>query len=234
MITPGQLRSWIIEDRPDMLVINKPPHIVCHPSKNGPWSSLIGACRELLAVERLHMPFRLDRETSGVVLVVKDASTAARMQKAVQDRFVSKEYIAFVRGELDENRLVEEPLGREGNPMFFTRQWVREDGRPARTEFVPLESRGGYTMVRVVPHTGRLHQIRVHAAWLGYPIAGDKLYPDPSWMIRFIAEGFTVDHRRALLLDRQALHCAATVVEGERFTAPLPEDMLDFWSNLPA
>ena len=224
-ITPEELRSWIIEDRPDLIVVNKPGLVVCHPSKKGPWSSLIGACRELLGVDRLHMPFRLDRETSGVVLMVKDPAVASRIQKAVQERLVQKEYLAVLHGRLEKARLVDAPIGREGNDVFATRQWVRGDGQPAVTEFEPVSVSDRFTLVRVLPRTGRLHQIRVHAAWMGHPIVGDKLYPDPRWMAQFVREGMNAEMRAAMLIDRQALHCSHATVDGESFYAPMPSDM---------
>src|SRR5450755_180668 len=83
-ITPEELSSWILENAADVLVLNKPAGVVCHPSKHGTWSSLAGAAREFLGVERLHMPFRLDRETSGVMLVTGCERAGKLLQAAVQ------------------------------------------------------------------------------------------------------------------------------------------------------
>jgi 23S rRNA pseudouridine1911/1915/1917 synthase len=110
---------------------------------------------------------------------------------------------------------------------------VLETGRAAVTDFVPFEAGGGFSLVRVMPHTGRMHQIRVHAASIGHAIVGDKLYgPDPALMLRFIREGFTSDHRAQLLLDRQALHAAELVFcfghEEVVYRAPLAPDMAAF------
>src|SRR5580700_2731851 len=139
LIAPDELRTWIIEEREDLVAIDKPAGVVCHPSKAGSWSSLGGACREYFGLERVHMPFRLDRETSGVVLFAKNREAASRLQKAVEQRRVSKTYWAILCGPLAESRVVSEPIGRSPAPSFAARQWIDpKAGQAARTEFAPL------------------------------------------------------------------------------------------------
>ncbi len=231
-ITPEELRSWILEDNEHVLVLNKPPMVVCHPSKRGPWSSLIGACREYLGAGQLHMPSRLDRETSGVLVIAKDSVTASRLQRAAAKRRVQKQYWAILHGCLAEPRVVCEPIGTEPDALYYGRQQVSSDGRPAQTEFVPVGRSDHYTLARVHPLTGRLHQIRVHASHIGHPIAGDKLYPNAGPMMEFIREGLTDALRAALPIPRQALHAAtiafSTALGDEVFRAPLAPDMIAF------
>jgi 23S rRNA pseudouridine1911/1915/1917 synthase len=234
MITPEELRSWILHQNADLLVVDKPGLVVCHPSKQGPWSSLIGACREYLGLERLHMPSRLDRETSGVVVLAKNRETASRMQKAAEQRRVRKSYWAILCGTLKERCEVCQPIARDLDSEFASRQRVVEDGGYAAvTEFDPVDWGGGYTLARVHPRTGRLHQIRVHAAWLGHAVAGDKLYgPDPSLMLEFTKHGFTEHLASVLPLPRHALHAAEIAFpdeDGEEvFRAPLAADLTEF------
>ena len=234
LITPDELRSWILQETADVFVVNKPGLVVCHPSKQGPWSSLIGACREYLGVERLHMPSRLDRETSGVVVFAKNRETASRMQKAAEQRRVRKSYWAILCGELSEPRKVCKPIDRDPGAEFASRQRVVEEGGyAAETLYEPLASACGYTIARVIPRTGRLHQIRVHAAWMGHAVAGDKLYgPDPSLMMEFTKHGFTPRVLAMLPLPRHALHAAQIVFPEERgeetFQAPLAPDLVAF------
>lgn len=234
MITPEELRSWILCETEDLLAIDKPGLVVCHPSKRGPWSSLVGACREYLGVERLHMPSRLDRETSGVVVFAKNRKTASRLQTAVVRRRVRKTYWAILCGDLSERHEVRQAIGRDAGAEFASRQRVMEDGGyEAVTEFEPVAWGGGYTLARVLPRTGRMHQIRVHAAWLGHAIAGDKLYgPDPGLMLEFTKNGFTPHLESVLPLRRHALHAGEVVfaAEGtqEVFSAPLAGDLAEF------
>lgn len=237
MVTPEELESWIVRSDDLLLVMNKPAHLVCHPSKKGPWSSLIGACREYLGLERLHMVSRLDRETSGVVVMAKSQEMARLLQTAVQDRSAEKTYLAILEGNLKETITIDQPVGPDVRSEFVARQWVIEEGRRSVTEFIPLSHAVGYTMARVHPLTGRRHQIRVHAASMGHPIVGDKLYgPDPSIMLRFIGTGLTPEMLQQLKLDRHALHAFEirfpAVLPNEVFRAPVSSDLLDFWKSL--
>ncbi len=232
-ITPDELGAWTLYEDSGLLVLNKPAHVVCHPSKTGPWSSLAGACREYLALDRIHLPVRLDRETSGVILVAKDQPTGARLHNAVAKGRFRKIYYAILTGELAAPLTVDAPIGHDAAAEYTSRQRVIETGRAASTDFIPLSARNGFTFARVIPHTGRMHQIRVHAAHIGHAIVGDKLYgPDSSLMLRFIKEGFTEEHRQKLLLDRQALHAAELEFPSLslRYRAPLAPDLAVFCS----
>ncbi len=235
-ITPEELRSWTLEENDRWLVLSKPAMVVCHPSKRGPWSSLIGACREYLGLDRLHMPFRLDRETSGVVIFVKERETAGLMQNAVTHRRVSKVYHAVLVGEVRDPFIADGPIGPHPDSPVHTRRAVVEGGSAARTWFRPIEAANGFTWVEVRPETGRMHQIRVHACHAGYPLLGDKIYgPGDTLYLRFIAGGMTADLRAVLGFERQALHCtearfdpSAAWPEGLGFHAPLAADMAEF------
>lgn len=236
-ITPEELESWIVEDAGNLLVLNKPAGVLCHRSKHGPWSSLAGAAREYLGAAKLHMPFRLDRETSGVMLVTGCEQIGRRLQRAVQDGQYHKEYTALMQGRLRGRTTVALPIGASEGSLVRLKRAVNTDGagQPALTVFAPLASSATGTLARVLPATGRLHQIRVHAAAIGHPLFGDKIYgPDESLFVEFIENGWTARHQKLLGLKRQALHCSmvefeSDVISGERrFTAPLAEDLTDF------
>ena len=233
MITPEELRSWIVQDDDRLFVVNKPGDIVCHPSKAGPWSSLSGAVREFAQLESAHLIFRLDRETSGVVVFAKEAKLASRLQRAVQARRVAKAYVAVLTGELREAVTVDQPLGDDVGSPVFVKSTVRADGQAAVSHFTPLAASNGFTLARVVTETGRKHQIRAHAQWLGHSIVGDKIYgPDARLYLDFIDHGWTPALAKKLLLPRQALHCAEIDLRPaglpDFFRVELPADMRDF------
>lgn len=236
LIAPEEVPRWIVYEDARLLVVNKPGDVVCHPSKAGPWSSLVGALREYTNLPTVHLVFRLDRETSGIVVLAKDAKMASRLQVAMQERKVAKAYLAIVGGELGAPTTVDQPLGDDVTSPVFIKSAVvgpAAAGQPAVTHFTPLARGGGFTLVRVVTETGRKHQIRAHAQWLGHPLVGDKIYgPDARLYLEFIDQGWTPNLAARLLLPRQALHCAEIDLRPAGlehvFTAPLAEDMRTF------
>lgn len=233
MIALEELRSWIVHEDERLLVVNKPGDVVCHPSKAGPWSSLVGAAREYTGLPTMHLVFRLDRETSGVVVLAKDAKMASRLQTAMQERKVGKIYFAILTGELPGPITVDQPLGEDVSSPVFVKSTVRADGQASVTHFTPVAAAGGFTLARVVTDTGRKHQIRAHAQWLGHMLVGDKIYgPDARCYLEFIDHGWSDGLAAKLLLPRQALHCAEIDLQPARMTqvfrAPLPADMTEF------
>lgn len=233
MIKPDELRSWIVHDDARLIVVNKPGDVVCHPSKDGPWSSLASAVREFARLESAHLIFRIDRETSGLVVFAKEAGLASRLQRAVRERRVAKAYLAVMTGEMCEPVTVVQPLGDDVGSPVFVKSTVRADGQPAVSHFTPIAKGGGFTLARVVTETGRKHQIRAHAQWLGHPLVGDKIYgPDARLYLEFIDHGWTSALAEKLLLPRQALHCAEIDLRPadlpDVFRAELPADMRTF------
>ena len=233
IIVPDELPQWILHEDDRLLVVAKPGDVVCHPSKAGPWSSLVGAVREYTRLPTVHLVFRLDRETSGVVVLAKDARMASRLQTAMQERKIGKAYLALLTGDLAGPVTVDQPLGDDTTTPVFVKSTVRPDGQKAVTHFTPLAQGGGFTWVRVVTETGRKHQIRAHAEWLGHSLVGDKIYgPDPRLYLEFIETGWTPALAARLLFERQALHCAEIDLRPAGLphvvSAPVPADLKDF------
>lgn len=229
LIEPDELEGWILQEDGDVLVLNKPGWVVCHPSKNGPWSSLVGAARALRGLDRLHLVSRLDRETSGVVVLAKHRGAASRLQTAFAKRNTRKRYLALLVGRFEGEQVTESNLENDPESPVVVQQRVSfgRRGKPARTRFRALEYWGDFTLAEVVPETGRKHQIRVHAAWLGHPVAGDKIYgADPTHYLEFIERGWTDRLDRELRFHRQALHAAELEIWGDgfrvRYAAPCP------------
>ncbi|HKK18826.1 MAG TPA: RluA family pseudouridine synthase [Opitutales bacterium] len=235
LVDPDVFPDWIVREDDDLLVINKPGWLVCHPSKNGPMSSLVGVVREYTGSEKLHLVARLDRETSGLVIFAKRPAVARKFQMAIQNRIVRKSYLAILEGELEEVRKVDAPIARRRGGPVIVKSEVSDDrtAQTALTFFEPLVRANGYSFCRIRPETGRKHQIRVHAEHIGHKIVGDKIYgPDETLYIEFIENGWTERLERMLPMQRQALHCHRydfDFPEGTvSFEAPLQEDMLGF------
>lgn len=236
LIAAEELRGWVLTEDDEVVAFGKPGDVVCHPSKAGPWSSLAGAVKAGLGLEKAHLVFRLDRETSGIVLFAKTEKAASRLQRAMQDGRIRKTYLAVLTGELPTEAAVDQPLGDDEASPVFVKTCVRPDGKAARSRFRPLATAGGFTLAEVRIETGRKHQIRAHAQWLGLPVVGDKIYgPDARCYLEFIDHGWTPALAERLLLSRQALHCARIALEGnaaglgaQAWRAPLAEDLRAF------
>jgi RluA family pseudouridine synthase len=226
----------------DVMVINKPANLPCHPAGRYFNHTLWAYLKTRHCLESPILVNRLDRETSGLVLVAKHMKAEAQCRAQFAQRRVVKRYIALVEAAFPETlqargwmlpdpesgvhkrrRFMPSPSGSEPSSSS---EW-------AETDFRRLSATAdGVSEVEAILHTGRLHQIRATLSSLGYPVVGDKLYgPDPMIFVRFCTEALTDEDRRRLRMPRQALH--ATELEfqhpstGERmrFEAPLPSDM---------
>jgi len=205
----------IVHEDDCLLVVNKPAGLVCHPTKDGPLSSLVGRVRLHLGTAEGRLVNRLDRETSGLVLVAKGAAVAGELGRLIAGDAagrVSKTYWAIVDGHVpDATRVITAPLGKDEDSPVAIKDRVREDGAAAETEVRLLRAftrdARPYSFVEVTPRTGRKHQIRIHLAHIGHPIVGDKLYGDDErWYLRFVEGRLTAGDRAALRLTFHALH----------------------------
>jgi 23S rRNA pseudouridine1911/1915/1917 synthase len=226
------------------MVVEKPPFLLVHPTKPSSARTLWGELKQLLAFEianggQVSIVNRLDRETSGLVLVAKNGAAARRFGLLMQEQRIAKEYLAIVWGWPEwETILVDAPLARQGihaPSEIWLKQMIHPNGAVARTDF-RVEKRftradgERFSIIRAFPRTGRTHQIRVHLASLGHAIVGDKIYgPDERLYLEFIKTGWTPELEGCLLLPRHALHSAALEIEGgERWTSQLPVDLASF------
>ncbi len=242
----------IMAETEDYLVVDKPPFLLIHPSKPDGTPTLWAALRELLAFElvnggQVSILNRLDRETSGLVLVAKNVATARRFGLAMERRQIEKEYLAIVFGWPEwETTRVDAPLARRGEhepSAIWLKQMIHHKGALALTEF-RVESRfvrpgqiaDRFAVVRATPRTGRTHQIRVHLAHLGHPLVGDKIYgPNEQLYLQFIETGWTDELARKLLLPRHALHSARLRIDDQLdWQSPLPNDLLSWMKKTPS
>lgn len=211
----------VVSEDDEFLVINKPAGLVCHPTKGDVYSSLISRARLYLGGEsEPHMINRLDRETSGIVMVAKTAEANSGLRKLWESRLVEKEYVAIVHGELLGAREIVAPIGPDERSEVGIKDCVREDGAESRTKVFGLRSFAWegktFSLVRVVLFTGRKHQIRIHLGHIGHPIVGDKLYGgDEKLYLAFVKGALTEEQRSRLMTENQCLH--ATMVRFEWF-----------------
>lgn len=201
------LRVPVLYRGEHIIVYNKPPFMPCHQSHGHYTDTLANA----FAAEFGDVPFRcitrLDRNTSGVCIAALTPYGAGFVQGRIK-----KCYIAAAEGEIKEGGIIDAPIARKENSVML--RCVSESGKPALTRYMPIYSNGKYTLTRLLPETGRTHQLRVHMAYIGHALAGDELYGRAG-------EG----------ISRHALHCiSAEFPEPEtgkmiKAEAPMPQDM---------
>lgn len=244
-------RPKIIEEFPDWLVVEKPALMQVHPSKPGDIRTLWHHLSDLLSFERVNggavsIINRLDRETSGLTLVAKCRSAARSLCRQMEAHGICKKYSAIVFGwPQDDSWEVDAPLLRQGihqPSRIWLKQTVHPQGSPAKTLFRvrerlcdPLDPTRRFALVDAQPITGRMHQIRVHLAFSGTPIVGDKIYgEDEGCYLEFIETGWTPSLQSRLLLDRHALHAQelSLTESGLNWESPLPNELHSFLKDL--
>ena len=217
-ITPSDGPVNIVHEDEDLVVVDKQPGLAVHPCA-GSWDDSLGArlvhyYHQIGLAADFHPVHRLDKGTSGLMVVAKHPAAQHSLTQALHSGNFHREYLAVCEGiPSPACGIVDAPLGHSDDS--YIRQEVRPDGKPARTYYETLYAGARFSLLRLVLETGRTHQIRVHMAHLGHPLAGDFLYG-------------TEDTE---LIGRPALHsCRLDLAQpftGERFSfrAPLPEDM---------
>ena len=250
---PCPRRFEVIYQDPVMMVIDKPAGLPVHSSAKFYFNTLTRVLMERYPDENVQICHRLDRETSGCLVVARNRAAAARLKNAFAEHLTQKVYLAIVHGDppwpdggVPERRtgegeraehIIDLPLGLApaSESILNIRMTVQADARPARTRVTVVKRCGDHALVCCMPVTGRQHQIRAHLAASGYPIVGDKLYThgDEAFMA-YCDGGMTPDLLARFVLPRQALHAAVIAIphpEREldlRIGCPLPADMREF------
>lgn len=219
-LLPEQMSLAILYEDADVIVIDKPAGLVVHPGA-GHWTGtlvhgILAHAPEVRTNDTVRpgIVHRLDKETSGVMIVAKHDVAREFLARQLRERTAHKEYTALVHGIIPRDLTIEAPIGRD--PIHRTRMAVVRNGREATSILHVVERLPGYTLLTVDLRTGRTHQIRVHAAYIGHPIAGDRQYAPR----RASPRGLTRQFLHAALL-------AITLPDGERrsFVSPLPDDL---------
>jgi 23S rRNA pseudouridine1911/1915/1917 synthase len=234
---PSSTEIVVLYEDADALVVDKPALIPVHPSGRYLSDTLIQRVHAHFHYDRLHrdarprLCHRLDRETSGVLLIGVTPVSHAEFMRQFEARETEKEYLAIVHGLLEkEHGTIDLPIGPARTSAIELKMAVIADGQEAATEWSVIERVKGRTLVSCRPLTGRQHQIRVHMDAIGHPLVGDKLYGVEDAVFQRYAEGGLTERDLALLeLERHALHNHRLV-----FTSPSSGERIDVRSALPA
>ncbi len=237
---PEDIPLEILFNDPAFTVVNKPPGMVVHPAKGNWTGTLVNALQfhfdTLSTVAGEHRPgivHRLDRDTTGLLLVAKDDQAHRKLASQFEQRTIQKEYLTIVSGlPQRDSDYIEKPVGMHPtNREKMAIRLLEDGGKPAVTFYQVVDRFRGHALVRCKPQTGRTHQIRVHLAHIGHPVVADKAYSGRDRLTLGDLLGHSAPDADLVLIDRQALH-AHTLrlthpLTGQplEFVAPLPDDM---------
>ena len=226
-LAPEAIPLKVVYEDKDVIVIDKPAGLLVHPAAGQHSGTLVNAilarCPDLGEIKGSIRPgivHRLDKDTSGLMMVAKNDAAHANLSRQIKQRLIKKGYIALVSGHLSpELGVIDAPIGR--HPKDRKRMAVVSGGREARTEYKVIKYLDDYTLVEAMPETGRTHQIRVHFAAIGHPVFGDPVYG-----------------KKSPLLGRQFLHAyrlgfrLPSTGESVEFTSELPPELQEMLSHV--
>lgn len=220
----------VIHEDEHLLIVNKPAGIVTHPGLGNETDTLVNGLiahrAELVHLPRAGIVHRLDRDTSGIMVVAASLAACALLKEMISRREICRRYVCVLEGIMSQATVVDLAIGRHVKDR--TKQQVRRDGKPAHTEFRPIEQFRSHTYAHAKLDTGRTHQIRVHASALSLPIVGDVTYGALGILPRTPLPEVTNTIRG---FSRQALHAKSLefvhpILKSElRFSSALPQDM---------
>jgi len=246
-IIQKQNNDWVGEDIPlnvvfedeDIIVLNKAIGLVTHPGA-GNWSGTLANALlhyepKLATLDRAGIVHRLDKNTSGLMVVAKNEKSQKYLVEQLQKHSVSREYSTIVYGHMVAGGTIDEPIGRDTKDRV--KQAVSSHGKEAVTHYRVIDRYQNHTHVKAILETGRTHQIRVHLSHIGYPLIGDPMY---GGKVRFPKKADVILKEAIVNFKRQALHARKLTlthpISGELMSwkAPLPEDMLALLDVLSA
>jgi len=221
-VLPERMDLDVVFEDDHLLALNKPAGMVVHPSYGHQSGTLVNAIlagwpetTHVGGLERAGIVHRLDKDTSGLILVAKSDEVHKALQRLFQRRQVKKTYLGLVEGHVSpRNGLIDAPIGRDKRQR--KQMAVVRSGREAQTGFQVLEFFEEHSLVELEPETGRTHQLRVHLAWMGYPIVGDRVYGYRKQRL--------LTHRHFLHAHKLELNHPATL-QPLSLAAPLPDDL---------
>src|SRR5574344_1550569 len=223
----------IVYEDDDILVIDKPAGLVVHPGAGTPdgtvLNGLLHRYPEIAEVPRAGIVHRLDKDTTGLMVVAKTIPAQTHLVEALQRRDITREYEAIAVGHMAAGGTVDEPIGRHAN--LRTHLAVTPTGKPAVTHYRVMEKFRAHTRLRLRLETGRTHQIRVHMAYIKHPLVGDPVYGGKR--ARFIPNASAEFTHSVNTFPRQALHAALIEFDhpftGEHltFSSPIPQDIMN-------
>lgn len=220
ILTPEEIPLKIVYEDADLMVVDKPAGVTVYPAPGHPEHTLINyvlahfpGLAEMGGSPRPGVVHRLDKDTSGLMIVAKNPKAQLKLAEQFASHTVLKEYVTLVKGHLSpEQGIIEAPIGRD--PANRQRMTIVDSGRPATTDYRVLKYYKDYTLVAVTIHTGRTHQIRVHMKAIGFPVVGDATY---GVKVSFLGRQFLHAHRLGF---RQP-----STDEWVELTSPLPPDL---------
>jgi 23S rRNA pseudouridine1911/1915/1917 synthase len=238
-VTPEVMPLEIVHKDRAVIVVNKPPGLVVHPgagnARHTLQNALLALDPKLAVVPRAGLVHRLDKDTSGLLVVARTPEAHTALVAALAERQIERHYIALCTGVMTGGGTIDEPIGRHRSQR--TRMAVRSDGRPSVTHYRVKKRFRAHTLVDVELESGRTHQIRVHFAHVGYPVVGDPVYGGRRRIPAGASPALAAELES---FPRQALHAArlrlAHPLTGKdmEWNAPMPADMAHLLTVLEA